>query len=222
MSDNTDKLDTSYCPACGRVVKVFGLLAEGDMIYRCMQCGMEVDNPDEATPGDTIEKPAAPPAKPKKVEEKIKETAPVKSAGKKLKYVMIAEDSKLLSQLIQDILLDEGYSERVGASLDGDVFIQKFTESMIQNDPPNLIILDINLPVIDGMNICVAIRAIEKAFGNDKGRPILFFTAKQADAQLKKLMETYKPARYVNKGAEGDPEKLAQRIKTVMQTLLKN
>ncbi len=219
--ENKDKFDQGYCPSCGKTVKVFGLLAEGDMIFRCMQCGMEVENPAKAeTEQSSTEssRPIAPPYVPMKDQS---QTSHKKNGHRRLKYVMIAEDSKLLSQLLEDILIEEGYTDRVGASLDGDAFIQKFTESMIKNDPPNLIILDINLPVIDGMNICIAIRAIERAFGHQKGRPILFFTAREADTSLKKIMETYKPARYINKGSEGDPEKLATRIKTVMQTLLR-
>lgn len=217
---NDQKKDTAYCPSCGKNVKIFGLLAEGDMLYRCMQCGMEVDperelDIPEQSPHE--KKGDAPNPQPQKSSSPPQAAKP----AKKLKYIMIAEDSKLLSEMIKDILIGEGFTEHVSASLDGDMFIQKFTESMIMDKPPNLIILDINLPAIDGLNICVAIRAIERAFGQGKSRPILFFTAREADATLKKIMETYPPARYINKGREGDPEKLAARMKMVMQTLLK-
>lgn len=219
----SEKFESSYCSACGKTVKVFALLADGNYLYRCMQCGMEVEPPQKANTKrqevHSILKDDHPEPSTSKVEPEAEVKASQKS--KKLAHIMVAEDSKLLSQLIQDILLQEGYADQVTASLDGDVFIQKFTESMIKKSPPNLIILDINLPAIDGMNICVSIRAIEKAFGLQKGRPILFFSAREVDNHLKKLMETYPPARYINKGNDADPEKLAQRIRKVMETLLK-
>jgi len=205
------KLDTGYCVSCGKNVKVFGLLAEGDQVYRCVQCGMEVDPTQKEvpkTPASTHET------------QKQSQSSP-QPLHKKLHYVMVAEDSKLLSEMVNDLLIEKGFAEQVSSSLDGDIFLQKFTEAMIKKDPPNLIILDINLPAIDGMNICIAIRAIEKAFGIKKGRPIIFFTTREIDSHLKKIIETYAPARYINKGSEADPEKLAYRIQKVMETLLK-
>jgi CheY-like chemotaxis protein len=215
----TEKFETGYCAGCGKNVKVFGLMAEGNMVYRCIQCGMEVDQKHENQPADIYSDVEAQPPAPIKRDEPQPLQQVVQK--KKLKNVMIAEDSKLLSEILNDLLINEGFAETVISSLDGDAFIQKFTESMINKNPPNLIILDINLPNIDGMNICVAIRSIEKAFGMKKGRPILFFTSKEIDSHLKKIMDSYPPARYINKGIEADPEKIAIRIKKVMETLLK-
>ena len=220
------KQDSAYCPSCGKTVKIFGLMAEGNLIYRCMQCGIEVDVKTDSR-GDLIENNShqpqnePQPAEPKPLGGFAKGKPSPQKAHKSLKYVMMAEDSKLLAQLVKDLLLEEGFAQKVDSSLDGDTFIQKFTESMIKNTPPNLIILDINLPAIDGQNICVAIRAIEKAFGHTKSRPIIFFTSREIDAPLKRIIDTYPPARYINKGSEGDPEKLAARFKVVMEKLLK-
>ncbi len=72
--------------------------------------------------------------------------------------ILIVEDEREIAQIIQECLVAEGFSCCV--CHDGDSALQLFAELQ-----PDLIILDIRLPGIDGLEICTQIR--QKSVAND-------------------------------------------------------
>lgn len=78
--------------------------------------------------------------------------------------ILIVDDDKDIVNLISDILIDERYE--VDSAYDGNTAIRK-----IRNGNYNLIILDIMLPDLDGLQVCSKIR-------NEVDIPILFCSAK--------------------------------------------
>jgi len=67
------------------------------------------------------------------------------------KRIYIADDEKNIRLLIQTFLSKEGYETACFA--DGTSLFSAFTEN-----PPDLIILDIMMPGIDGLSLCAMIR----------------------------------------------------------------
>ncbi len=65
--------------------------------------------------------------------------------------VLIVDDEKNIVASLQDILADEGYE--VGSSMDGLDALEK-----IQNDPPDLVLLDIWIPGMDGIEVLKTIK----------------------------------------------------------------
>jgi two-component system response regulator BaeR len=78
--------------------------------------------------------------------------------------IMIAEDERKIADLLRDYLTSAGY---VVACLDrGDRVV-----SRVRKDPPSLILLDIMLPGMNGMDVCREIRKFSNV-------PIIMITAK--------------------------------------------
>ncbi len=78
--------------------------------------------------------------------------------------VLIAEDDKNIAELLQMYLEKEGYAVTVAA--DGGQGLAKF-----RTIQPDLVLLDVMMPVMDGWSVCRAIRAESKT-------PIIMLTAK--------------------------------------------
>ncbi|MCX7991952.1 MAG: response regulator, partial [Proteobacteria bacterium] len=97
--------------------------------------------------------------------------------------------------------------------------IYHFTKLLLDKKKADLIILDIRMPHLSGIGAGNAVRAIEKAF-KVSPVPFLFFSAKQADDELKKLIEHTAPAYYLNKGATSNIDDLSKRLITSVLTIL--
>ena len=80
------------------------------------------------------------------------------------KTILVVEDDRNISQLLQMYLKKEGYT--VQAAYDGGEAVLKFDEVI-----PDLVLLDLMLPVMDGWGVCRAIR-------QRGSTPIIMLTAK--------------------------------------------
>jgi len=78
--------------------------------------------------------------------------------------VLIVEDDKNISDLLQLYLQKEGYT--VVSAVDGGDGLAKF-----RAESPDLVLLDLMMPVMDGWSVCKAIRAESKT-------PVIMLTAK--------------------------------------------
>lgn len=83
--------------------------------------------------------------------------------------ILIVDDEELNVELMLDVLEDEGY--QTASASNGSEAIDKFKEFR-----PNLILLDVMMPVMDGYQACQTIRDLEDDIGKDI--PILFISAK--------------------------------------------
>lgn len=83
--------------------------------------------------------------------------------------ILVVDDEEDIRELIQFNLEREGYSVLTAAS--GEEAL-----SMAQHAKPNLIVLDLMLPGIDGIDVCKAL--------SDYGIPILMVTAKSEDSDI--------------------------------------
>jgi DNA-binding response OmpR family regulator len=81
--------------------------------------------------------------------------------------ILIVEDETEIAQLIQQTLVREGFSCSIAS--DGLTALEKF-----QQQQPDLIILDLMLPGLDGLEVCTRIR--QQAYGKDPY--ILMLTAR--------------------------------------------
>lgn len=82
-------------------------------------------------------------------------------------HIMLVEDDASLAEWITDYLSTQGYL--VTLSNRGDEAIR-----LVELDNPDLLILDVNLPVKDGFDICKAVRQFYQ-------RPILILTARNEE-----------------------------------------
>ncbi|MHB1316106.1 MAG: response regulator transcription factor [Christensenellales bacterium] len=114
--------------------------------------------------------------------------------------VLIIDDDRNICQLIEIYLKNEGYG--VSAAYRGDEGL-----AMIKKDPPDIVILDIMMPGMDGYQVC---REIRSAYDI----PIIMLTAK-SDTFDKVLGLELGADDYLSKPF--DPKELIARIKAVQR-----
>lgn len=183
-----------YCPSCGEQVEYFVMLSEGNELAHCSICGLILQREE---PG-------------KKTQERIKT----------LQNVVAAEDSPILLKTLSQMLVDRSITKTVESCKNGEEFIVSVVERLKKNLPISLVILDVNMPILNGINAAVIFRAIERGFGKKRPTPILFFTSYRCDDTFKKVLKYCAPAKYINKGTGSSPEEFAQRLYQVVYQLL--
>ena len=133
--------------------------------------------------------------------------------------ILTADDSQMIRELMKDLLIKEKLAKSVETCTQGADFLKLFTKKAIENTPPSLVVLDVAMPILNGVNAAVAIRAIESSFGFGP-TPVMFFTSQKCDDNFKKVLSYCKPAHYVNKGISSTPSMLSSRIRQVIIRLL--
>lgn len=141
-----------------------------------------------------------------------------KTPARRMKRVMVVEDSDFLRTVTRDILTERQLAREVIDSPDGQAFLEEFSRLAAAGKKPDLVILDVRMPGLDGREAAFALRSIENAFGA-KRTPILFFSAMLCDADFKQTLKEIRNARYIRK-ADEDPQQLGERIATVLERLV--
>jgi len=80
--------------------------------------------------------------------------------------VLMVDDAPANLELLSGILKGRGY--KVRAAMSGELALQA-----VQSDPPDLILLDINMPGMDGYEVCAELKSDKKS----KGIPVVFLSA---------------------------------------------
>jgi two-component system, OmpR family, response regulator MtrA len=115
-------------------------------------------------------------------------------------HVLVAEDDEMQAELIRRSLLAEGHTATVvhdgGAALDA-----------ARRRRPDLVVLDLMLPVIDGFDVCRALR-------RDDDIPVLMLTARTAEDDVLRGLELGADD-YMSKPYS--PRELMARIRTVLR-----
>ncbi len=132
--------------------------------------------------------------------------------------VAVAEDSALLREVIKDVLAETGISAQVQTCGDGEQLLQTMADGIRRQQPPGLVILDVGMPVLNGYYTAIALRAIERGL-LVAPTPIVYFTAHACDETFKKVLDYTQPARYLNKGADAAPARVAERLVQVLASL---
>lgn len=181
----------TYCPGCGEDVETYTINREGVLEVRCNYCGLTLAR--------------------EIFQEDINE----------VNCVMIAEDSALIREMLHDTLLEKKVTKKIISAVNGAEFIKMITKRFKELAPVDLIILDIQMPIMSGINAAIALRAIEDGLERDNRKiPILFFSVKRCDDTLIKVMKYCKPAQYVNKGTNDTKDQMFDRVRQVIAHLL--
>ncbi len=133
--------------------------------------------------------------------------------------ILVAEDSAYTRKIIEDIILERNIARSVLSFGDGLGMISEYSALLSAKSPVGIAIIDLNMPVMDGLTAARTMRALETQ-NRAPQVPIVFFSAEKADEDLRKQMENLQPANYVNKGASLDPENLKSRVEHLLAYLV--
>ena len=112
-------------------------------------------------------------------------------------HIMVVEDDQSLADWIADYLTSHDYVVTVANR--GDEAL-----ALIASDRPDLIVLDLNLPVLDGLEVCRQARSFHSG-------PILMLTARDSEDDEIRGLETGADD-YLSKPV--DPEALKATLQT--------
>ena len=183
--------ETQYCLCCDEEVPFSTVTRNERIEVTCIYCGFTLDV--------------------KIVQE------PQKPAEKG--HALIADDSKYTRKIIEELLKEKKYSEHVQSFENGLMLITAYSKLLSEKQRVDIAIVDLNMPVMDGLTAARMMRADETRHGS-RPVPIIFFSAEKADDNLKKQMETLGHANYMNKGTEPDPDALAARVEMLISYLM--
>ena len=178
-----------YCLCCGEDVPCNVVIRDERMTLTCAYCGFTLD----------VEKLW----KEKEVSEKT--------------YALIAEDSDFARKLLNELVSKSNLVSEVIAVPNGLELITEITKLRKSNAKISFAIIDLTMPVMDGLTAASIIRSYEEKSENTAKIPIVFFSAVKADENLKRQMELLAPAHYLNKGSDPDPRGLIDRIYVLLK-----
>ena len=117
--------------------------------------------------------------------------------------ILITDDSPTVLEMMKQALAGEGFS--VITAKDGQEALEK-----ARNQKPDLIVLDLMLPKIDGYKVCAMLKFDDKY----KDIPIILLTARAGEAD-KKMGEEVRADAYITKPF--DQNILLGKIKELLQ-----
>src|SRR5258708_11026902 len=118
--------------------------------------------------------------------------------------VLVVDDDLTIAEVVGDYLRDAGLETRHAA--DGQSAL-----SLAREWPPDLVVLDLMLPGIDGLEVCRLLRA---AHGSQQARPVIMLTALSEEADRVTGLETGADD-YVTKPFS--PRELVLRVQAVLR-----
>ncbi len=183
--------DTKYCLCCDEQVPFSVIERYEKREVRCIFCGFTLDV------------------------QKLSELRKSNEKG----YALVADDSKYTRRIIIDILKEKNHWASVESFGNGAELISAYSHLRSKDKTVDVVIVDLNMPVMDGITAARTIRAFEGRQDIDKV-PIIFFSSEKADEHLRRQMENLAPAHYMNKATDPDPDKLAMRVEQLVKYIL--
>ncbi|HTR44783.1 MAG TPA: response regulator [Thermodesulfovibrionales bacterium] len=183
--------NTKYCLCCGEDVPFNSVERFERRELTCLYCGFVLDVKELWQPPGTSEG-----------------------------YALIAEDSQNIREMISGVLEDRKFSAKVAAYENGLELISAYSKLLAAQAAVDVAIIDLNMPIMDGMTAARTMRALEVQHGI-LPVPIVFFSAMKADDALRVQMELLRPASYMNKGSHPDTGRLAERVEMLVGQLMK-
>lgn len=132
--------------------------------------------------------------------------------------ILIAEDSRLLLQLLKDALLAHGLSAQVQTCTNGLDLLAKAEQALADKKNPRLYILDIIMPGPSGLEVARRLRSLEAQYQATPS-PILFYSGLERNAVIDETIEITWPARFIHKVEGSRPDALALAIVETLKTM---
>jgi CheY-like chemotaxis protein len=240
----------AYCPSCGMDVNIFLKKGAATQVWVCSRChlplrqplsqdttshpdypwheSINVDNVDENEAEDfVVESISAEQLFSVKIKNRTASSnnneptfAPSLPFRPMFSQVVVAEDTVLLAEIIKDSLLESRIAGDVRCCKDGEALLEAFATIHSEKRHVDLAIVDVEMPVLNGFSAVIAMRAIERGL-RLRLSPVVFFSAHACDSAFLKVLHHCQPARYLNKGADGSPPRIATRLVHVLLSLKK-
>jgi predicted Zn finger-like uncharacterized protein len=201
------------CPSCQAEVETVlaGRGPDGKPLVKCTICGTVIGKAAQAAAG---------PDKTISLDEIsfIDETMSVPS----MDTVLVSGYVPSVRQVLVDKLVEKQLAREVvplANAEDAIVTVIGSLNQLARDGRIDLIVLDVPMPFLNGINAAIGLRAIERSYKNHDLIPILFLTNKPCDDTFKKVIKFLAPAKYATLGPIDDQAKLIAHFKRIIGLL---
>jgi CheY-like chemotaxis protein len=132
--------------------------------------------------------------------------------------VFLVEDSPLLASLLRDALIAHGVADEARVFPEPHAFLAAYRASLDAGTQPLLLVVDVVLPGFTGLVAGDRVRAMERG-RIAKSVPIVFFSARAFDDEVRVAVDACFPARYVAKNKEGPAQVALQGAKLLREIM---
>ena len=208
-----------WCLCCGEDVALNRIVREGQTDFACINCGfvIEVARGPLSPSVESVPAQDRPPS-----EEPLPPPEPTQFQETSIyaDCIITVDDVRSVGDLLKKTLLKNKLAREVIGIQNGRDFIKVINQRLSENLPVDLVILDLEMPDMDGFSTARIMRALEEK--HQSGRtPIIFFSARKCDNAFKRLLHGLAPARYIYKGIGTDTDDLLKRVKQLVAYLLR-
>lgn len=185
--------ELKFCMCCGENVPTVLVERDGRSELNCVHCGFTLDIP-----------------------------APEPEAPHRVPCIIAVDDADVHRSVLRGLLERSGLAEEVVTLNGGADLVTTIARRFAENRPVDLVILDVEMPAMDGFTAARFLRSLEAKMRRPPC-PVIFFTGKIADENLRRQMSVLRPAWYCAKGGgvdRGAFERRAARLIGHVTTLL--
>jgi len=186
---------------------------EGLIVPRCTLCGAVIENLDgpasEADPSVSLG-----------LEESFTDDSVVIPD---LDTTLLVGYTPSVRQTILDKMVERQLSREILPCQNGEEMIVKIIDSL-SNDGKgriDLVVTDVPMPFLNGINAAVGLRAIERSYPEHDLIPILFLTNKACDETFKKVIRYLTPAKYATLGPVDQKDQFESHLNRVFSLVAK-
>jgi CheY-like chemotaxis protein len=202
-----------YCPSCSAEVETVlaGRGPDGKPLVKCTICGSAIS---------AVAQAAAPADKTISLDE-ISFTDEAISVPT-LDTVLVAGYPPTVRQILVDKLVDKQLAREVVPLANAEDAIVSIIGGMSakgNNGRVDLLVLDVPMPFLNGINAAIGLRAIERSYKDHDLIPILFLTNKPCDDTFKKVIKYLAPAKYATLGPVDDRDKFLKHVQRIIALL---
>ena len=134
--------------------------------------------------------------------------------------ILAAEGDPAIREVLREAITKGQLAKEVEVFENGIDCVTVFTQRLAKKKPAEIVILDLEMPQMDGVKAARVIRFIETQYHSDR-KHILFISSQKADTGLKKKLSEFLPASYLHKEFKDDPNELIERVGHVIGRILK-
>jgi CheY-like chemotaxis protein len=200
-----------FCPDCQAEVEcVIGRAADKTPVAKCTVCGGLIkERPARSSASETLTLDEV---------SFIDESFSVPT----LDTVLVTGYPPTIRDVLVDKMVEKQVAREVAPMQNGEDMIVAVLNSITakaKNSKVDLVILDVPMPYLNGINAAIGLRAIERTYKDHDLIPILFLTNKPCDDTFRKVIKFLAPAKYATLGPVDDRDKLVKHLHRIIGLL---
>jgi len=196
-----------FCPECQMEVEaVLTPGADGQPLPRCTICGSEIKDAEGAAVDRSIS-----------LDEISLVDESISIPG--LDVVLLVGYTPSVRQILLDKMTEKQLAREIIPCTNGEEMIKDVIQrlsSSARNGSIDLVVTDVPMPFLNGINAAIGLRAIERTYPEHDLIPILFLTNKPCDDTFKKVIRFLSPAKYATLGPVDDRDKLIKHLSRIL------